>query len=323
MQGLPPGFPPPRTAAAAGASPPARPSRITPAALCVSQRTLRTNSRRPQRSQRYAEIMQFGDYRVEIVPDTEFRLDGGAMFGVVPRKLWSQVCPPDDENRIRMNMNCVFIDTGAEKMLIETGIGEKWTTKQTSMYGIDRMRPLSETLKMRTGCCGRRNNDRNQHAPALRSRRRQYQSSIRSGKPVPAFPNARYFVSRAELDHAEHPTERDRASYLPENWKPLIESGQLETKDGDYEVVPGLRMETIAGHNRSMQCWRLESDGQNDVRFCRSRSDARSRPACRGSWVTTFIPWRLSKRRRNCCRRRRERTGSVCSTTIPMSRCVD
>ena len=96
--------------------------------------------------------MQFGDYRVEIIPDTEFRLDGGAMFGVVPRKLWSQVCPPDDENRIRMNMNCVFIDTGAEKVLIETGIGDKWTAKQVSMYGIDRTRPLSETLKMRTGC---------------------------------------------------------------------------------------------------------------------------------------------------------------------------
>ena len=75
-------------------------------------------------------MMQFGDYRVEIIPDTEFRLDGGAMFGVVPRKLWSQVCPPDDENRIRMNMNCVFVwDPGTEKVLIETGIGNKWTPK--------------------------------------------------------------------------------------------------------------------------------------------------------------------------------------------------
>ena len=81
--------------------------------------------------------MQFGDYRVEIVQDTEFRLDGGAMFGVVPRKLWARECPPDDENRIRMNMNCVFVDTGAEKILIETGIGDKWTAKQQSMYGID------------------------------------------------------------------------------------------------------------------------------------------------------------------------------------------
>ena len=95
--------------------------------------------------------MQLGDYRVEIIQDTEFRLDGGAMFGVVPRKLWAKECPPDDENRIRMNMNCVFIDTGSEKILIETGIGDKWSAKQQSMYGIDRARPLTETLKTRAG----------------------------------------------------------------------------------------------------------------------------------------------------------------------------
>ena len=86
--------------------------------------------------------MKFGDYRVEIVPDSEFRLDGGAMFGVVPRNLWSKFCPPDEQNRIRMNMNCVFIDTGKERVLIETGIGDKWSEKHRAMYGIDRTRTL-------------------------------------------------------------------------------------------------------------------------------------------------------------------------------------
>jgi glyoxylase-like metal-dependent hydrolase (beta-lactamase superfamily II) len=69
------------------------------------------------------------------------------------------------------------------------------------------------------------------------------------------------------LEHADGPTERDRASYLPDNWRPLVESGQLEAKDSDYEVVPGLRMETVAGHNRSMQCWRLERDGKTIFGF--------------------------------------------------------
>lgn len=210
--------------------------------------------------------MQLGDYRVEVIQDTEFRLDGGAMFGVVPRKLWSQVCPPDDDNRIRMNMNCVFIDTGVDKVLIETGIGEKWTTKQASMYGIDRQRSLNETLKLRAGCAA----DEitivvNTHLHFDHSGGNTVVDG--SGKTVPAFPNARYFVSRAELEHAEHPTERDRASYLPENWKPLLESGQLEPKDDDYEVAPGLRMETVAGHNRSMQCWRLNRDGKTMFGF--------------------------------------------------------
>ena len=210
--------------------------------------------------------MQLGDYRVEIVQDTEFRLDGGAMFGVVPRKLWSQVCPADDENRIRLNMNCVFIDTGSEKILIETGIGEKWTTKQQSMYGMERTRPLSETLQMRTGCAP-------DEITIVVNTHLHFDHAGGNtkldpeGKPVPSFPNARYFVSRAELDHAEHPTERDRASYLADNWRPLIVSGQLEAKETDYEVVPGLKMETVAGHNRSMQCWRLERDGKTVFGF--------------------------------------------------------
>jgi glyoxylase-like metal-dependent hydrolase (beta-lactamase superfamily II) len=210
--------------------------------------------------------MQLGDYRVEIIQDTEFRLDGGAMFGVVPRKLWARECPPDDENRIRMNMNCVFIDTGSEKVLIETGIGEKWTGKQVSMYGIDRARPLSETLKLRTGI------DPHEITIVVNTHLHFDHAGGNtklddSGNPVPSFPNARYFVSRAELEHAESPTERDRASYLPENWRPLVASGQLEPQDTTYEVVPGLRMETIAGHNRSMQCWRLERSGQTMFGF--------------------------------------------------------
>src|SRR6266478_3921102 len=82
--------------------------------------------------------MFFGDYRVEVIPDCEFRLDGGAMFGVVPRNLWSRVHPPDDQNRIRMNMNCLFIEADGERILIDTGIGEKWSEKHRAMYGHNR-----------------------------------------------------------------------------------------------------------------------------------------------------------------------------------------
>src|ERR1044072_6769450 len=95
--------------------------------------------------------MLFADYRLEIIPDTEFRLDGGAMFGVVPRNLWSRVCPPDEQNRIRMNMNCVFIEAGKERILIETGIGEKWPAKQTEMFAISRQRSLADSLQSSAG----------------------------------------------------------------------------------------------------------------------------------------------------------------------------
>ena len=210
--------------------------------------------------------MQFGDYRVEVIPDTEFRLDGGAMFGVIPRTLWSSVCPPDDQNRIRMNMNCVFIEGNGERILIETGIGEKWPARHREMYGITRRRSLAESLREIAGIGPEQitivvnTHLHFDHAGGNTS-------FDADGSVVPSFPNARYFVSRAELEHAESPSERDRASYLANNWLPLIEAGQLEVKAAEYEVVPGLRLETHPGHNRSMQCWRLEAHGQTVFGF--------------------------------------------------------
>ena len=190
--------------------------------------------------------MQFGDYRVEIVSDCEFRLDGGAMFGVVPRNLWSRHFPPDDQNRIRMNMNCVFVDTRKERVLIETGIGDKWSDKHRAMYGIDRRRTLEESLRAIAGVSANEITivvNTHLHFDHAGGNTRLDDK----GKVVPAFPNARYFVSRAEYEHAEAPHERDRASYLPDNWRPLKDSGQLELKESEYEVVPGLRMQTQPG----------------------------------------------------------------------------
>ncbi len=205
--------------------------------------------------------MKFGDYRVEVVSDCEFRLDGGAMFGVVPRNLWSRVHPPDDQNRIRMNMNCLFIEADDERILIDTGIGEKWSEKHRAMYGINRTRSFDESLQAVAGVTSEditiviNTHLHFDHAGG---------NSIwnEAGQAVPAFPNARYFISRAEYEHAESPNERDRASYFSENWQPMKESGQLELKAADYEVVPGLTMETHAGHNRSMQCARLAQGGK-------------------------------------------------------------
>ncbi|MGI9108016.1 MAG: MBL fold metallo-hydrolase [Pyrinomonadaceae bacterium] len=205
--------------------------------------------------------MHFGDYRVEIVPDAEFGLDGGAMFGVVPRTLWAESCPPDEHNRIRMNMNCLFIEAGRERILIETGIGDKWSAKHEAIYGIKRRRPLGDSVQAVT-------NYRPEEITIVVNTHLHFDHAggntkrNAAGDLVPTFPNARYFVSRDEYEHAELPHERDRASYLPENWRPLRESGQLELQPAAYEIVPGLRMETVPGHSRTMQCVRLERGGQ-------------------------------------------------------------
>jgi glyoxylase-like metal-dependent hydrolase (beta-lactamase superfamily II) len=228
--------------------------------------------------------MQFGDYRIEVIPDTEFRLDGGAMFGVVPRVLWEKICPPDELNRVRLNMNCLFVETPSEKILVETGIGEKWTEKQKQIYGIFREKPFAETLFERTG---RRPEDitivvnthlhfdhaggntifdergaSNGKGGIENSELTNSRSAIRDRRSiVPQFPNARYFVSRSEFEHAENPHERDRASYLAENWRPLVETGQLELKPDDYEVVEGLGLQTIRGHSETMQTFCLRRGG--------------------------------------------------------------
>ena len=206
--------------------------------------------------------MLLGDYRIEIVPDAEFRLDGGAMFGVVPRSLWSKVCPPDDHNRIRLNMNCLFIETERERILFDTGIGDKWTEKYAAIYGINRTRSLGQSLLSVAGVAVEditivvNTHLHFDHAGGNTT------FDVETNALVPTFPNARYFVSRAEYEHASAPHERDRASYMPENWQPVEESGQLELKETEYEIVPGLCMETVAGHSRTMQCVRLERGGR-------------------------------------------------------------
>ena len=205
--------------------------------------------------------MKFGDYRVEIVPDCEFRLDGGAMFGVVPRNLWSKSCPPDDQNRIRMSMNCVFIETETDRVLIETGIGDKWSQKHRAMYGIDRKQSLAASVQTITGTVPEDVTIvLNTHLHFDHAGGNTVLDDSASARSQ--FPNARYLISQAEYEHAESPTDRDRASYFPENWRPLKDSGQLELKPETYEVLPGLTMETYPGHNRSMQCWRLQQSGK-------------------------------------------------------------
>ncbi len=220
--------------------------------------------------------MNLGDYRIEIIPDTEFRLDGGAMFGVVPRVLWERVCPPDELNRIKLNMNCLFVDTGEEKILIETGIGEKWTEKETAIYGIYREKPFAQSLFEITGCRPEEitivvnthlHFDHAGGNTILSSPPYEGEVAAASADGVvlytkPQFPNARYLVSKSEFHAAENPHERDRASYLPENWRPLIESGQLELKDDVYEVVENLSIEQVRGHSETMQTLKLTRSGE-------------------------------------------------------------
>lgn len=209
----------------------------------------------------YLQRMMSGDYRIEIVPDAEFRLDGGAMFGIVPRVMWERVCPPDEYNRIKLQTNCLFLETATERILVETGIGEKWTEKQRQTYGIFRTKTFAETLFEKTGYQPKdisiviNTHLHFDHAGG---------NIVFDGKKnfVAQFPNARYFVSESEFNYAEKPSPRDRTSYLPENWRPLFDSGQLQLKPNEYEVVEGLTMQQMRGHNATMQTFCLRRGGE-------------------------------------------------------------
>ncbi|MEZ5346212.1 MAG: MBL fold metallo-hydrolase [Pyrinomonadaceae bacterium] len=223
--------------------------------------------------------MLFGDYRIEVIPDTEFRLDGGAMFGIVPRVLWEKKILPDELNRIRLNMNCLFVETADEKILIETGIGEKWNERQTEIYGIFRKKPFAQSLYEITGYktedisivvnthlhfdhAGGNTVLSEQLAVSGKQFEKNQRPETKDQKPVPQFPNARYFVSESEFNAAANPHERDRVSYLRENWQPVVESGQLELKPDNYQVVEGLKMQTIRGHSETMQTVKLKRGGK-------------------------------------------------------------
>ncbi len=210
--------------------------------------------------------MFLGDYRIEIIPDTEFGLDGGAMFGVVPRVLWGRISPPDESNRVALAANCLYVETDTEKILIETGAGEKLSEKQLQIYGMRREKSLTENLFEKTGVsadeisivvnthlhfdhCG--GNTKFDEAVEI----------------VPTFPNARYFISENELNHAENPNDRDRATYNKDNWEVLRKTGQLELKPPVYEVVKGITMTETRGHNDAMQTVKIESGGETFYSF--------------------------------------------------------
>ena len=196
------------------------------------------------------------------------------MFGVVPRVLWERVCPPDDLNRVTLTCNCLFIDTGKEKIIVETGMGEKWSAKETSIYGIERKRPFAESLFEIAGC---RPDDITivinthlhfDHASGNTVKGSPpYEGGVDAASAdgvvlSSAFPNARYLVSRSEFRAAENPHERDRASYLRVNWQPLVDSGQLQLMPDSYEPVEGVTVEQVRGHSETMQTVKITRGGE-------------------------------------------------------------
>lgn len=203
--------------------------------------------------------MHLGDIELHLLGDGTFRLDGGAMFGVIPRPLWEKKSPPDDRNRILMAMNILLIQAAGKRILVETGSGNKWDAKRTEIYAFESANRLPERLAASGVTPESVDIVLNTH---LHFDHCGWNTRIVNGRAVPTFPNARYITQRGEFEHACSPTERDRASYFPDNFMPMKESGQWQFVEGDAQIVPGVEVFVAPGHNMNMQCVKITGGGR-------------------------------------------------------------
>lgn len=207
--------------------------------------------------------MKTGAIEWHLVSDGTLRLDGGAMFGVVPKPLWERKSPPDERNRITLGTNCLLIRAGGKTVLVDTGNGRKEDAKFHDIFGFGHETNLVASLAAH----GVAPEDVDvlvythlhfDHAGGGTQR-------TPDGDVVPVFPNARHIVQRAELEDAESPTVRSAASYIPDNWEPIRKAGLLDVVEGEIEVAPGVRTMVNKGHVRALTGIVLESDGDKAV----------------------------------------------------------
>ncbi|HZI65411.1 MAG TPA: MBL fold metallo-hydrolase [Thermoanaerobaculia bacterium] len=203
--------------------------------------------------------MRLGRLRIDVVRGAEFRLDGGAMFGVVPKVLWERKFPADAKNRVRLATNCLLVRGGDFTALVESGLGTRWDAKARDLYAIDDRTTLAGSLAS--------HGVRPEDVDALVLSHLHFDHAggstrAEGDRVVPAFSNATLYVQGVELAHARSPHERDRASYRPDDWEPWAEAGRLEALSGEVEVRPGVSVVPVRGHNEGMQAIRVESEGE-------------------------------------------------------------
>ncbi len=193
------------------------------------------------------EIMRIGEYALTALETCRFYLDGGAMFGVVPKVLWEKSNPSDQKNRIEMAARALLIETGKRRIIVDTGVGEGWDQKFSQIYGIDNSK---YTLRDSLNAAGLSATDITDviltHLHFDHVGGATYVDG--EGEIKPTFPNATYYVQKKQYEWAVHPSEKDQASYRNERYVPLFEEGRLTLLDGATEFLPGIFLNVTNGH---------------------------------------------------------------------------
>jgi glyoxylase-like metal-dependent hydrolase (beta-lactamase superfamily II) len=231
-------------------------------------------------------VLTLGRYRLASVLDARFALDGGAMFGVVPKALWEKESPADARNRVRLAARCILaVDAAARRcILVDDGLGEKWDAKRTDIYGIDRSAGGIDAGLAAAGLSRRDVTDvvlthlHFDHAGGTTRRRGD-------GGLELTFPNATFHVQRRNWQWAQAPSERDQASYLAENFSLLEHAGRLHLVEGDGELFPDLELIVSEGHTVAQQLPRFHGGGTH-LTCCGDVIPTRAH--VRVPWVTAY-----------------------------------
>lgn len=210
--------------------------------------------------------MTIGPYTIDPVDTGRFALDGGAMFGVVPKPLWSRTNPPDDRNRITLAARGLLLRDGRRTILVDNGNGSKFGEKLRDIYRLEGGDGALRASLRALGTSPEEVTDvilthlHFDHAGGSTE-------VAPDGAVVPAFPNARHHVQGEHWRQALHPTPKDRASFFPDDFLPLEKAGLLEFTDGEGELFPGIRVLVTHGHTAAQQL-PLVSDGTTTLLYC-------------------------------------------------------
>src|SRR5271157_883484 len=198
--------------------------------------------------------MTIGDFELTILSDGIYMNDGGAMFGVIPKVMWEKRAKPDERNRVQLSLNSLLVRTGEHNVLIDTGIGSKLSDKRRAIYDHE---PLLLKSFAEAGVSpGEIDIVINTH---LHFDHCGWNTYYKDGNPTPTFPRAKYYVQEGELHHAREQHERDRVSYMTDNYDSLVESGQMRLLKGDGEIVPAISVKVYPGHTRNLQAVMIRS----------------------------------------------------------------
>ena len=207
--------------------------------------------------------LTLGDFELSIFSDGTYPLDGGAFFGVVPKVMWSKKVTADDRNYVTAGLNSLVVRTGKHTVLVETGMGNKLSERMIKFYG----QPAKLLDNLAESGIAPEDIDIviNSHLHFDHCGWNTIRDS--SGKIVPTFPRAKYYAPEGEWQYARKPSERDAISYIPENYDPLVASGQMTLLKGGEQIVPGISVKTFRGHTAHMMAVIIQACHPEAARF--------------------------------------------------------